>query len=106
MPVAVMAVGHMRMGMAQADMGMAMAVRLAGRVLRIVAVPVVQVVDMAVAVGQRRMVVFMHMTLGQMQPDAQRHPGTGANKLARDGVAQQQTGSASGRERECSSVYI
>src|SRR3546814_4540355 len=47
MPVAVMAVGHMRMGMAQADMGMAMAVRLAGRVLRIVAVPVVQVVDMA-----------------------------------------------------------
>src|SRR3546814_1735750 len=79
------------------DLGMAMAVRLAGRVLRIVAVPVVQVVDMAVAVGQRRMVVFMHMTLGQMQPDAQRHQGTGDNQLDRDGVAQ--IGRASCRER-------
>src|SRR3546814_11758575 len=94
MPVAVMAVGHMRMGMAQADMGMAMAVRLAGRVLRIVAVPVVQVVDMAVAVGQRRMVVFMHMTLGQMPPDAPRHQGTGANPPDRDEI-----GRASCRER-------
>ena len=72
-PVAVMGIRVVRMPMPEEDMRMPVCVRLAERVIRPVAVPVMIVMNVAVLVIDRRMFVLVLMPLGQMEPHADAH---------------------------------
>ncbi len=76
-------------GMAHRLMLVRVAVRLAGRVVRAVFVLVVFVVDMAVVVGDRIMVVFVGVPLGQVQPDPDAHEGSGQEEGDRGTVPEE-----------------
>jgi hypothetical protein len=52
--------------MPQSDMSVAVSVRFPGRVQRIMLVLVMLVVDMTVRVGERLMLMFMFVSLGQL----------------------------------------
>jgi hypothetical protein len=66
MAMGVMGIGEMPVAMAQGLVPMGMAVRLSRRVLRRVVVAVVDVMAVAVSVGERRMQMLMGMALAQM----------------------------------------
>ena len=68
--VPMVAVRHVGVAVAQPDMAMQMAVRLASRIARFVLMPMVQIVLMPVAVRHRLMVMPMEMMLGQVEPYA------------------------------------
>ena len=73
MDVAVVAVGHVRMRVAQLHMNMTMAVWLARRLIATVHMLVVNIVRVPVDVLERFMLVLMLMPFRQMQPDADGH---------------------------------
>ena len=63
----VMHIGHMRVIMAQLRMAMRMCVRLAGRVPRLVVMPVMLVVNVGVAVRDRLVHMLVLVTFGEMK---------------------------------------
>ena len=66
-----------RMGVPHRWVMVRMAVGFAGRVVGAVFVLVVFVVDVAMLVGDRLMVVFVGVSLGQVQPDPDAHEASG-----------------------------
>ena len=72
MPVPVMQIRIMRMGMNHPLVTMPMRVRLDGRFF-VMAMLMVFVMHVGVFVLQRLVLMFMVMTFGKMQPDADRH---------------------------------
>lgn len=83
MRMAVMAVGQMCVRVPLFRMNMAVAVRLAGRILWAVRVTVMLVVHMPMLVLDRLMVVLVGMALGQMQPHTRGHESPRQRKLSR-----------------------
>ena len=67
---------------------MAMAVRLAGRVVRRVLVLVMRIMHMSVGVLHLLMNVFVLMALGEMEPHASRHACGTEHERARRSLAQ------------------
>ena len=72
-----MAVGQVRVSVAQPPVDMAVAVRFARRVVGSVGVLVVIVVAVTVAVFERRVLVLVRVALGQVKPDADAHERAG-----------------------------
>lgn len=68
MAVAVMHVGIVRVLVPQLRMDVAVAVRLAGRVVRPMSMAMMFVMDMPVLVLQRLVLMLVFMLLGQVQP--------------------------------------
>ena len=80
----VMGVGTMRTGVAEARIGMSVAVGNAGRIRRRMGMPMVLVVTMAVDVLQGHVFMIVLVALGQVQPHAESHQRAGDQKLGTD----------------------
>jgi hypothetical protein len=76
MSVAVMQIGIVRMTVYQGRVTMPVRMRLSGRIIRTMLVPVMLVVHMSVLVLHSFVRVFVGMTLCQMQIDANGHQQT------------------------------
>ena len=99
MRVAVMAVGQMRMRVAQRDVHMKMAVHRVGRTRRVVRMAVMLVVRVAMFVRDFAVRMRMFVALAQMQPHADRHQGTGGKELHLHRLAEKRDGHKGAHKR-------
>ena len=105
MDVAVMAVRHVRVGVAQRPVDVAVAVRLPRRIGRGVGVAMVLVMSMAMLVLDRFMLMFVLVPLRQMQPHARTHEQAGRQQGRRQRLGQERDrrrGANEGSSREVS----
>src|SRR5215510_15408756 len=103
MDVAVMAVRHVRMGVTQGPMDVAMAVRLARRIGRGVGMAMMLVMAVAMLVLHRGMLMFVLVPLREMQVHAQALEQAGEQERRRQRFRQERDGrggadEGSGRE--------
>ena len=71
--MAVMGIGIVRVPVLLGGVRMPVRVRLTGRIIGAMAVPVMLIVPVAVGVAERRVRVLVLMLLGQMEPHANAH---------------------------------
>ena len=90
MIVSVMNVRVMRMRVPHRKVFVRMTVRFARRVIRAVFVSMVFIVDVTMVVRHRLVVVFVLVTLGQMQPHSHAHEKSREEENGGEFVAQQQ----------------
>ena len=88
-PVAVMLVRIVGVGVGQNLMGMRVAVGFADRIIRPMTVLVVGIVNVPVFVFQSFVGVFVFMTLGEVQPDPDRHQKARQDKRRGDWFGKQ-----------------
>ncbi len=89
MLVPMVQVGIVRMAVHQPRMNMDGGVRLAGGISRPVPVTVVQVVDVAMLMRERRMLVPMLMALGEKKPQPGTHQRRGGDERRGHRLAEQ-----------------
>ena len=83
MRMGVVRIGEVAVAVAQPDVGVAMAVGLAGRVAGSVVMLVVGVMAMGMGMGKRRMLMLVHMVLRQVKPEAGQHQQARERELDR-----------------------
>ena len=85
-----MHIGHMGMRVLQSGMPMLMHVGFAGRILRPMGMLMMLIMPVCVLVLDTFVDVFVDVFFAHMQPEAQRHEGSGKAELRRDRVAKKQ----------------
>src|SRR5579862_5218351 len=103
MRMAMVEIGIMRVAMSEPCMGMGMAVRLARRVAGLMHMAMMSVVNVAVLMRKRLVVMRMLVVLGEMEIEPDRHQHAGDEKRDRQRLAEEEDrdcGAGKRRDRE------
>jgi hypothetical protein len=81
MAMGMMGIGEMAVAVTQADVDMAMEVRLARGIIRPMTVLVVGIMAMTMGMGEQRVLVLVLMALGEMKPQPGQHQRASEREL-------------------------